>query len=594
MSTPPVTRLDAGQGILLGEESLDALFGDTGVPTDPAQNPLALLHGDGVKPPMNPLALMQAVKSNGELAAVCHAVANGNAGTTVKIVPRLPAEVGGPKAADPSSWTDEIRNEHRIMQAFVQAGFHGDGAKSLRAGFYEQEHDRVVLGWGGVRVIRSATRRDAMTNLPVPEALGRFEACYATFSKPDVKPTPVPIPVLCEDGTTIWVTEYRYFRKIVFVPRARQGMVSPTASQAPMYYKQYGDWRSLDARTGRRSNSYKYLPPSDPWKSPGTFKPGGLPADGIQAQEVMTWATSFPGVAPYGVSGWHSEMKSVESAKEAQQLVVDFLKSGLHGVILVAASRSMDDALLKQAIDKVENLGRGRNGMGALVTLSLAPMSSDVSSNLPIGMRDEMTADRGRIIFHELSSRLPAEVMDGSIRNNSANSFARAERLPPLLLGKSEAYNFATAQAAWRVVNSLVFSPHHEDRNQFFDRLCVEMGIKHWKLEVVSLEWAEPTPVTGLASVVSQSGGLTPNMGLSLLAESTNRQYVPFPSWWGEVPLPILNTAFASPDPIKILDALGFSEASARIRQVGVAGAATELLNDIATNDQKPDFVAGD
>lgn len=543
-----------------------------------------LFGGNALRPPIDPMRAIKAVLGNGELASVMHAKANGAAGFGYKIVPRKKQAQGGPDMDNPSSWSPEMMQEHYRLQTFVQAGFQGKGVQSLRTGFAEQEHDRAILGWSGVTVFREGG--PVTTGMPgVPKALGRFQAVKARFTKPDQKPTPVPVPVVAEDGKVLWIEEMRHFRRILFQD-TRTGIGVGGKS---CWYREYGDWRTMDSITGKRSPGYRRIPPMEAF-APGRYNGGYMPRNGVPSLEVMTWATSFPGADPYGVSGWHSELLSVDTAREAALLLLSHLKSGLHSVILAAANRPFEQASAEAAVAKIDELGRGRQGLGAMVLLSLVPSDSSAPSAIPAGLMDGPTADRGRLILHELNTKLPPEVMNGTVKTTTGESFARAERIPDLLLGKSGEYNFATAAAAWTVVNRLVFSPHHEEREAFLDRLLVEMGIQNWRLQVISPEWKDPPEAVGIATVASQSSGLSPNLALRLLSDVVDVPFKPFSEWWAEVPMAILTHILASPDPAGSLELFGYKKQAAAVRASGIgdvaAGVKAGLDNANAAADK--------
>lgn len=592
-------------GIILSDENFEFSFmegetpslnGDSAPPTDVVDVGL-------IKPPVDPRVAVSAVRKNGDLAAVCHAVGNGCAGVTYVAVPRITMAQGGPNLDDPKSWSPEIRLQHDILQVLIQSGFHGKGAQTLRSGFYEQEHDRVMLGWGGVMVYREPSRVGP-AGIPMPRAFGRFEAVHAKFTKPDRNPTWTPVPVVTIDGRILWTEELRHFRRLV-MEKPSKGMFSTGSSR--LYFKEFGDWRSMDAKTGRRSTGSRRLPPKNMFE-PGTYNPGNLGPKSTPAAEVMTWATSFPGAAPYGISAWHSELNSVEVSTEASQLLLTYLKSGLHSVILAAADRPFEDASANAAISKIDELGRGRKGLGALITIALAATSDAGNMGLsPAAMFGQATNnDRGKLILHEINTKLPQEVLDGKLRSTMASSLAQAERLPELLVGKSQAYNFATAGSAWRTVNRLRFSPHHEERVLFLNRIAVEMGITHWMLDIVSPEWEEPPGLTGVATIAGQTAGLSPNTAVKLMSEVSDAAIPPFDEWWGEIPFLILNMALTSNDPSALLTILGYEEQAKALHDLleksansgtekPVAKVASNLVSDILNrlDDIDPEDIPG-
>lgn len=535
--------------IILEKTNLQIGYMEGEVPGSPPQeDPFVVGAGQIVEPPVNPTRAMRAVKSNGHLAAVCAVVAEGCAGVRYEMVPRFRSKfVPGMEnfdAARPDTWPPEAREQRRKLQVLVQAGFIGRGAESIRSGFKDQELDRIILGWGGVQVRREPTVRGG-PSVPPPRGLSRFEACNARFTHPDRTATMTPVPVALEDGTIWWVEEPRFFRKL----RVQ------LANGRYTWFKEYGDWRSMSSRTGNRSTGARRKPSMVPGQ-PGTYTPGQVPDGHPAAIEVMHWRTSFPGVYPYGWSAWHSEMRAADAADEHIGLVLQYLKSGLHSLVLAASTRPFDQAAAQAAIQKVDELGRGRKGLGSLVTLALVPSDSDARS--PAAMFDNGTADTGKLVLHEISTKLPDALLskDG-LQESTSVRFSNAERIPGLLLGRSETYNFATASAAWAVVNRLRFGPSHEERESFLDRFLIEMGITFWRLDVVSPEWDDKEPLSGIASVAGQYGGMSANDAMMMLSDVLNTEFKPSKDWWGDVPFALVNAIINATDPSGLAKLMG-------------------------------------
>jgi capsid portal protein len=521
-----------------------------------------------VEPPVDPKKARSAVLSNGELAAVLSVVADGTAGVNYTIKPRFKSATDKDfKLDDPTTWTDEVRRQHDLCQILVQAGFRGDGVKSLKAGFRKQEHDRAILGWGGVQVNRGKIT-DTL-GFGKPSHFGSFEACSAKYTKLQKTLVPVPVPVVMQDGRILWIEEMRRFRRI-----------KVTSGGHTWYYKEYGDWRSMDARTGKYSTGNRHKASLSPFQ-PGTYKPGKLPKGASPAVEIAAWATSFPGSAPYGISGWHSEMMSVAASSENTKLLLEYLKSGLHGVILAAANRPFEDASAQNAIETIDQLGRGRKGLGALIPINLIPGdTSSGSQQNPFA--NDTTADRGRLILHELSTNLPSQVMDGQLSESLGKRFAHSERIPALLLGKSDSYNFATASAAWSTVNRLRFAPHHEERVHFLSRVLVEMGITFWCISVESPEWNEKEPLGSTASIAGSQGGMSMNQATRLLSEVMDIDIKPAEDWWGEMPLSLVKAVLESPDVYQTLSLLGLDEEAKKYEDSRPIGeAVVEVVSNI-------------
>jgi capsid portal protein len=554
--------------IILDKQQFDIGFIQPDIPGSEKDDEKApdLIFGGLVNPPIDPIRAMNAVKSNGDLAAVLSAVADGCAGQAYTIVPRFNNPSVTWKLEDPSTWPASVRAEHDLLTIMIKHGFTGDGVKSLRSGFQEQEHDRAILGWGGVVVNRGPDGK--------PRSMSRFEACKAKFTRPGRATTFVPVPIAMNDGRILWVDEPRHFRRIRY--RLDNGHTR--------WYKQYGDWRTMNAMTGEYVRS-TFVPAPIAFER-STTRPGKLPAKAVAAKEVQSWATSFPGAAPYGISGWHSELMSADSSAEAVRLMLSFLKSGLHSVIIAAANRPFDQTAAEAAVNKIDQLGRGRAGLGAFVTISLSPESSDTPKRPFV---DESSNDRGRLILHELNTKLPTQIMDGELRAALASSFAQAERIPGLLLGKSETYNFATASAAWSTVNRLRFRPHHEDREQYLDHFLLEAGIIWWKIRIDSPEWAEKESLVSTSGVAGTYGGLSINTAVRLMGKALETVLPTRDEWWAELPFPIVAAVLRSGNMVGSLEALGYHDIAVKVAgwtPEKVADEAAKFAEELGASDR--------
>lgn len=529
-----------------------------------------------IEPPVDPDAARRAVLSNGELAAVLCAVADGTAGVNYTIRPRFKQTEGSFKLDDPKTWTADVRRQHDLCQILVQTGFRGDGVKSLKMGFKKQEHDRVVIGWGGVQVRRNVIPDDRL-GFPRPSHFQTFESCNARYTKLQRRAIAIPIPVALQDGRILWIEEMRRFRRI-----------KVSGGGKTWFFKEYGDWRSMDGRTGKYSSGNRHKPPTSPF-APGVYKPGKLPPGSSPAVEVAAWATMFPGVAPYGISGWHSEMLSVSSSAESTKLLLEYLKSGLHSVILAAANRPFEDASATAAINSIDQLGRGRKGLGALIPITLIPAASSIqTAGNGNPFKEDTTADKGRLVLHELNTKLPAQVMDGQLNDALGKKFAHSERIPALLLGKSDSYNFATASAAWSVVNRLRFAPHHEERMHFLDRVLVEMGVTFWRIEVESPEWNEKEPLGSTASVAGSQGGMSINQATRMLSEVLDIDAKAVEDWWGDLPMSLVKAVLDSPNPKQTLLLLGLEEEAEKFEDAApIAQVVTDTIDSIDRSAQE-------
>jgi len=521
--------------VIIRDEELVVPFivGDLPGSADPADDD-DMFSGGLERRPINPNRALRAMLSSGAVMAVGHAVAEGTTGMGFRAVPVF--DENKPK----EEWPKGAAEQRSKLNIFLKTGFRGEEIINIRDGLYCVEHDRFSVGWGGCTVFRDIVSSKS-SPIPEPVAIGSFESAGAQFTKPDRKPTMVPIPIATDDGV-IWTEVPRYFRRILFTG----------TNGRKTWFKQYGDWRTMDSRTGKYSTGSRYKPPTSPFQ-PGTYTPGRLPKGGARATEVMTWSTRFPGVGPYGISGWHSEFLAVESAKEHMALLLSYLKSGLHSVVIAAADRQFETATADAAVEKIDKLGRGREGLAALITIALKPSGSNDSRPFA----DGSTSDRGRLVLHELNTKLPDHLTDATLSDALTTRIAQSERIPELLIGRSGSYNFSTASAAWSTANRLRFSPHHRQKEEFLNRIIIEMGITLWQIETISPEWSEKESIGSVGSVLGQMGGVSINRAIQMLSIALDIDIDKVSEWWGDLPMQLVTKILESEDPESMAKALG-------------------------------------
>lgn len=562
MTSPVVTQ---NPSIVLDQQTISVPFIIGDQPGSPERSD-DIMTGGVITPPVNPNDALALALSSGAVMAVGAVVAHGTAGVELTIEPR--AEELDPR--DKDKWPEGAAAERDKLEIFLRTGYRGDGKYTIIEALRDMEMDRFYLGHAGIAVIRSGVQ-DSDGRPSPPIALARFEEVGAMLTYADRKATVVPTPVALADGKVAWVQVPRFFRRIRFSPvnitiargienndigiATSAGDMSQIASDDGIlpqvtWFKEYGDWRAMDARTGVYAKNFKYTPPTDQF-TPGRCVTGKLPKGAVPALEVARFVTSFPGAAPYGISAWHAEMGTVSAAKEHMKLVLKYLRSGLHAVMIAAATRPFEAASLEAAVSKIDELGRGCDGLGAIITISLVPQSSD-NPNAFVG--NQAAADRGGLMLMPLKTELPSELLDETLSDTLGARIASAERVPSLLIGRSDGYNFATASAAWDTANRMRFSPSHREHEAFLDALIVEMGVTRWRFDTVSPAWKEDEPLSGVASVAYQAGGMSVNHAMDLLSKVIQLDMVHIDEWWGDLPMPIVSLVLNAQDPKMMLD----------------------------------------
>lgn len=229
------------------------------------------------------------------------------------------------------------------------------------------------------------------------------------------------------------------------------------------YFKNYGVERKLDASTGKwLANSAEVVALEDKTSTvtniTAQIKPGN------EANEVIHF-TAIPDVlTPYGVPRWINNLPSALGSRKAEEFNLEFFDhGGLPPAMILIQGGQMDkvsrDALTNYLSGKAKIKQRG-------IITEIFAASGDLGSagNVKVSVErfgDERQKDSMFQIYDE----------------RCAEHVRIAFRLPPMFLGLSEAYNFATAYTAYMIAEAQVFRPERDEFDEQINLLIMkELG----------------------------------------------------------------------------------------------------------------------
>lgn len=200
---------------------------------------------------------------------------------------------------------------------------------------------------------------------------------------------------------------------------------------AARFFKAYKATRDLNSKTGM-------------WVEPGTT-PAQMPAEDL-ATEVLHFWVDKDVLTPYGIPRWINQMPSVMGSRKAEELNLEFFEHGgvppvmimIQGGSLGAASRR---DLTEYLAGKAKYKQRG-------VIMEISPASGDLNSAGQVKTDVHTFGDA-----NDKDSKF--EAYDAKCTQRVRSSF----RLPAVLIGLEESYNYATVQTAVMMAEEQVFNP---------------------------------------------------------------------------------------------------------------------------------------
>lgn len=307
----------------------------------------------------------------------------------------------------------ENEAEKTRLESFFKEPYPGKSWVSIRR---EIRNDLEASGNGYLEIIRNALDEVVMANYLEGDTtrLVRFDDAVV-----------VPKSVV-RDGKDITVNIRTRERRYVQIINGKK-----------VYFKEFGASRQLDRDTGE-------------WATAGTT----LPLE-KRASEVIHFTLNKEPKTPYGSPRWINQLPSVLGSRKAEEHNLEFFDAGgLPPVLVIVQGGTLGDTMREELQKHLSGKG-GSSHRAAIVEAISTSGSLDSAGSVQVRV-ERFGAER--------QSDAMFQNYDANCEEHVRVSF----RLPPIFIGKSQDYNFATAYTAYMVAEAQVFAP---ERYEFDDRI---------------------------------------------------------------------------------------------------------------------------
>ncbi len=352
-----------------------------------------------LRPPFQPQQLAMMCQRNNTLGQLIAAMEVNIDGTGWEIERAADDEENDPKKDDPA----KERLEDWFKEPFPRTSF-----TTLRR---ETRRDMEQVGYGFMEVLRSIDG-ELMFLKHIPAHQMRLVKLDA--------------PVMVEQKVQ------RDGQEMDILMNVRERRFAQVMSKRVIYFKEYGASRDLDRLTGEWAKEGETLDVKD------------------RATEVLYFTVYEDAATPYGVPRWINQIPSVLGSRKAEELNLDFFNSGgLPPALIIVQGGELTPEVRKQLQQYMSGKGSSYHRAG-IVEVAASGGSLDSPGNV-------------RVTVERFGSE---RIQDSMFENYDARCEERTRssfRLPPIFVGKSQDYSFATAFASYTVTEAQVFQPERSE-----------------------------------------------------------------------------------------------------------------------------------
>jgi PBSX family phage portal protein len=368
------------------------------------------------------------------------------------------------------------------------------------------KQDKYTIGSGYLEIGRDSQGRIAM--------ISHIPAHTVRRTTRDEKPTSFEVN-LPRDGKIVAIKSNKRFCRYV---QTYQGNF--------IYFKEFGDPRSIDPETGEEN-----------------------PALGLQQQATEIIEDSYynPGDA-YGLPPWIGQMPSVLGSREAELSNMDFFKENtIPALAILVGGGSVTEGSMDK-LEEVMTAVRGRQSMNRIVFIEAEPDTRLASSDgvLPAP----------KLEIKSLAGERQQEGAFLDYDKDCRDKIRSAFRLPPVFTGMTGDYTFASAKTSFEVAEDQVFGPERRHTDDMVNNKIISTWKpQFWAFRLQPARISDPEEVVSALSAFDTMGAMTPNTAIQMANEYFDLQMPKVKEEWGNWPFPIVQ-AYANAGRLKGVDGI--------------------------------------
>lgn len=285
-----------------------------------------------------------------------------------------------------------------------------------------------------------------------------------------------------------------------------------------VFFKEYGDPRVLDARSGRYFDSVEEMLQKDP--------------NAITATEIVHFKIHSPR-SVYGIPRWIGNLLAVLGSRASEE--VNYLYFDNKAIppiaVLVSGGKLAKDSKEKLATYIKDHI-KGRDNFHRILILeAVGPNSSSQTPGLP-------DSGRVRIEIEKLTDQQQSDGLFQQYDERNIDKLGASFRLPRLVRGDVRDFNRSTAEAALDFTEMQVFQPERNRFDDFMNRQVLpQMNVRFWRFVSNTPISKNPLDLTEMITKLVTACVLTPQEGRELARDVFNVELKKIEADWTKQPI---------------------------------------------------------
>lgn len=329
-------------------------------------------------------------------------------------------------------------------------------------------------------------------------------------------------------------------------------------SNTPTYFKEFGDPRAVDAKTG---DVYVDLKTAQ-------LKARENRRVFVPATEILPFKITSPRT-PYGVPRWIGTLLAVLGTRQSEEVnFLYFENRSVPPLAITVSGGSLNSGTVQRLEDFIANQVRGKRNFHKILVIEAETGNGDVQ------------AGKMKIELHPLTQAQQSDALFQNYEEHNADKLGQAFRLPRLLRGDVRDFNRSTAAASLDFAELQVFGPQRQQFDWVMNKLILPaLGIKFHTFKSNAPTIREPEALSLMIKDLVTASVITPGEGRDLASGVFNRAFEKIKALWTSQPIAMTLAGRAMEDDLNTPD-VDESEEFANDAGGGAAGGGGSSARD--------------
>lgn len=307
-----------------------------------------------------------------------------------------------------------------------------------------------------------------------------------------IKMSPVEeSPILVKEFRAVGTGDGREIKEVLVSKRFRRfgQVVENERGTHVVFFKEYGDPRDLDWRSGRFANEGEVLRQEE------------------RASELLHWKIYSPR-SPYGIPRYIGALLSIQGNRSAEEINFQtFKNNNIPSMALLVSNGMLSDG----SVDRVQSFVE-------------ESISSSTNFSRFLILEAEGVSDTGDSVTAKLDIKPLTQTQhtDALFQNYTEKNEARvrrAFRLPPIFVGRADEYTRSTAETSRKLADEQIFGPERQEDDFQLNRLFSGLGMIYHRFETNSPNVTNDSDLIAVLQGAEKTGGATPRISRKILED---------------------------------------------------------------------------